>query len=218
MQFLFVIILFAGLSFGISRFFKTFKKKANDKQLKQDVEQMRLAIAQRTDELVPWSTEEMELLSLEHVEERLKRGNVANKAGFLTSIYQEPMIAYNYKKYGSKYNSVVYAKTSDREFVYRIRDKGIQIYLDNQPLGILQTNGVLYDPKKKMIARMNHQKEELLNPILVKNREVGNLVNPAITEKMNPRAFDLLSPMESEEEDIFLSLAVLQLVLNAVEK
>lgn len=218
MQFLFVIILFMGLSFGITRFFKAFRGEKGDRGLKKDVEQMRSAIAERAASLIPWDQEEMKLLSLEHVNNRLKRGDVATKSGTLVSIYQEPMVAYNYKKYGSKRNAVIYAKTSNRAYIYRIKSQGIQIYLDEQPLGILQMNGVLYAPNKKMIAQLNLQPDELLSPILVKNREVGNLVNPKIVDKVNPRAFDLVSQMQSDEEDIFLSLSILQLVLNAVAK
>ncbi len=216
---LFTVAVAAGFFYAIRRLLKLIRHtQPNENQVRNDVEKMRLSLAATTDDLVPWNDEEMELLSLEHVNKKLRRGNIAEAEGTLVSIYQEPMINYGYKKYISPHNAVLYAKTSNREYIYRIRKKGIQIYLDNEPMGVLKSDGVLYNRRKKRIAQIHKQKNEPLNPIIVNNREIGNLVNPKLTDKVNPRAFDLLTPMEKQEEDVFLSVAILELVMNAMSK
>jgi hypothetical protein len=90
--------------------------------------------------------------------------------------------------------------------------------MNNEPLGLLRTNGILYTPDKRDVAQIKPNKQELYTPILVNNKEKGNLINPDKTEKEVPRAFELLAPMKKEEEDYFLSLAILELSMRNITK
>lgn len=217
--FLFVALTsFAAIIYFAARklisLFKNFRP--NDNNVKKDIDKFRLALAARTEDLVPWNEEEMQLLSLREVEQRIKNRGAKEIEGTLKSIYQEPMIQYAYKKYVQPTNAVLIAKTSNREFIYRIRKKGIQIYMNNTPLGLLRKNGVLYTPDNKGVAQIKQNKEAYSIPILVNNQEKGSLLNQEKTEKEFPRAFELLAPMQKKEEDYFLSIAILELAMRNV--
>ena len=134
----------------------------------------------------------------------------------MLSIYQEPMIQYAYKKYANSKNAVLLAKTSNREFIYRIHKKGIQIYLNNEPLGVLKRDGILYSKANRPLAQIKPNNDAFSTPILVNNIEKGNLVNPKRSERENPRAFELIAPMQGKEEDYFLSLAMLELSMRNI--
>ena len=188
----------------------------SDNNVKKDVDRFRAALSARTEELVPWNEEEMQLLSLQEVEQKIKKRSTKEIEGTLKSIYQEPMVRYAYKKYVQPSNAVLVATTSDREFIYRIRKKGIQIYLNNKPLGLLRKNGILYTPDNKGVAQIKQNKEAFSIPILVNNQEKGSLLNQGKTEKEFPRAFELLAPMQRKEEDYFLSIAVLELAMRNI--
>lgn len=221
--FIFRLIIFgllvAFVSFAARRLFGMIKNyQPNEKNVKKDVDNFRLALTARNEDLVPWNNEEMELLSLKEVEQKISKSGTKTVEGTLLSIYQEPMVQYAYKKYVQQNNAVLIAKTSNREYIYRIRKKGIQIYMNNEPLGLLRTNGVLYTPDKKGVAQIKPNKQELYTPILVNNVEKGNLINPDRTEKEVPRAFELLAPMQKKEEDYFLSLAILELSMRNITK
>ena len=63
---------------------------------------MKKLLAPQIEELIPWSGEEINLLSLKDgTVERKKRGTTVVQGTF-NSIYHEPMITYAYKKYMSK--------------------------------------------------------------------------------------------------------------------
>jgi hypothetical protein len=212
-------LLVAAVWFAARRLFSMLKNyQPNEKNVKKDVDTFRLALSARNQDLVPWNKEEMELLSLKEVEQKITKGGTKTVEGTLLSIYQEPMVQYAYKKYVQQNNAVLIAKTSNREYVYRVRKKGIQIYMNNEPLGLLRTNGILYTPDKRDVAQIKPNKQELYTPILVNNKEKGNLINPDKTEKEVPRAFELLAPMKKEEEDYFLSLAILELSMRNITK
>jgi hypothetical protein len=184
----------------------------------KDLATMKADIGQWASELVPWSREEMELLSFSQVKNIVKKNIGTHAKGIFTSIYHEPLIAYSFKKYVSgKLNALLYARTSAHEFEYRISDKGTQVIVDGRALGILQ-NGLLYGSNNRLLARVNKSEELALRPVLVNGREVGNLVARNRANKINPRAFEYLDQqMDETEETIFLSLAILDLVTQEIK-
>ena len=60
---------------------------------------MRTEIAPYVEDLVPLESEELELMSLNQLNQSLKKGMTTTAKGVFTSIYQEPLVAYSYKKY-----------------------------------------------------------------------------------------------------------------------
>lgn len=214
---IFLIAFVSFISFAFRRLFGLIKNyRPNEKSVKQDVEKFRLGLSARNQELVPWSNEEMELLSLKEVEQKINNRGSKEVEGTLLSIYQEPMVQYSYKKYVQQNNAVLLAKTSDREYIFRMHKKGIQIYLNNEPLGLLRKNGILYTPSNKTVAQIKPSKEAYATPILVNNVEKGSILNPDKTDREMPRAFELVSPMKRKEEDYFLSLAILELAMRNI--
>jgi hypothetical protein len=102
--------------------------------------------------------------------------------------------------------------------VYQLSKKNIQIYLNNQPLGTLRPNGVLYDLNNRGVAEIQQDKTAYAVPIMVKNEEKGALVNLEKSTRENPRAFELLSPMPSADTDYFLALSLLELTMQNIMK
>ncbi len=126
-------------------------------------------------------------------------------------------MAYSYKKYiSSGVDAILYARSANHEFAYRIKNGEVKIVIDNELVGIMKQNGVVYGKsKKRMIARINREGNELI-PILVKDREVGNIVKalpPGTSTPLNDRAFSFIKEdIDDEEKKIFISLAILELV------
>jgi hypothetical protein len=187
-------------------------------KIKADLQKMKEEIQPFIDELVPWTKEEMELLSLNQINKKVKKGIITTAKGVITSIYHEPLIAWSYKRYVSPdNNAVIYARSSHHEFVFRIRKDKTEFKIDNQIIGSLRENGVLYSAKtKKLLARINRHPDELLLPVLVGEKEVASLINPKLTTRTNPRAFEFLSEMDKEEEAVLLSLAIYEFVKNEI--
>ncbi|MBI5915998.1 MAG: hypothetical protein HY842_11510 [Bacteroidetes bacterium] len=138
--------------------------------------------------------------------------------GIFTTIYHEPVVVWAYRKYvGQKENGLLYARTSNKEFVYRLKNGGIEMVIGDQLVGILNEQGILFNHKgDKQIAQINRQNEGLLLPVKVKEKLVGGLANPARKQQSNARAFQNLSKMEKEEEELFLSLSILEMVRREV--
>lgn len=185
-----------------------------------DFRKMRDEIKQWSNQLVPWTKEEMSLLSLRQVNQSVKRGMVKTAKGIFTSIYHEPLIVYSYRRYiARKENAILYARTSKHEFAYRIGKKGIDVNIDGQYAGVLKENGGFYGGRRnRLLARINRDDELELHPVVIGDKEVASVQNPNKTAKHNPRAFKFLQPMEEKEEKTFMALAILEIVQESLKE
>jgi len=190
-------------------------------RLNQDLDKMRTELQPWVEKLVPWNQEEMELFSLNQINQTIKKSVATTAKGMFTSIYHEPMMAYAYKKYVSpNLNAILLVRSKKHEFVYRFKKDKIQIMADGEALGTLKEDGILYGTKRgKVLGQIGQNREKLLLPVVVKEREIAHLTNPKLNTQPNPRAFDLLSDeMSEEEEKIFLALGSLEVVSASINK
>ncbi|MEM9821334.1 MAG: hypothetical protein AAF985_09690 [Bacteroidota bacterium] len=186
------------------------------RKVQSDLRKTREEIQPWINELIPWKADELNLLSLNQVNRAFKKGIVTTMKGVFTSIYQEPMVTYAYRRYFSpQEDALLYARTAHREFVYRIKKGEVMISIDQQLVGVVRENGKLYRVKSsQLLAQIDRDKDELMLPITIKDREVAGLIKPQHAMNVNARAFEFVSEMPEEEEALLLSLSILELVKN----
>jgi hypothetical protein len=173
-------------------------------------------------ELVPLSKEELDLLSHGQQKHAVSKRFGYQAKGVYTSIFHEPLLAYNYRKYlGKKRNALLYARTHQHEYVYWVRNGRTTLYIDGQEVGRIEANGILHGLKTgKELARIHAGGNQKLLPVKVGDREVGSLTpKPGSAVKgLNERAFEFLrEDMTEKEELLFLALAVKTLVEGNLE-
>ena len=194
--------------------------KPSRRKREQDLREMRKLILSSIPELIPWSHEERNLLSFERIDSRTRRLSGRRAEGYFKNIYHEPVVAYEYRRYLSpKRYALLLMRTTEHEWVYYLQPDKISVYMDDDYLGDLTDTGILYDAKsRRAVARLSPDPEVHLQKVLVQGREVGNLINPAHDDRFNPRAFELLQPMNEREEGYFLALSLLQMTAVAAEE
>ncbi|MFQ5447909.1 MAG: hypothetical protein ACE5FF_13355 [Saprospiraceae bacterium] len=210
-----LIAILALSGAGIYLALKTLQNyKPGRRKIQKDLEQIKTRLHPLVKDLVPWNREEMEQLSLNQIHKSKKKGVVTTVQGVFTTIYHEPVIVYSYRKYVSpSENALIYARTSKHELIYRVKNDKVEVVINNHLVGIVNEKGVLTDNKgRNMLAQITRSGKELLLPVKIGNKEVGNVVNPKYAKKVNPRAFEFVGPMQEEEEALFLSLSVLELI------
>jgi hypothetical protein len=208
-----------GLLF-LMRVFANFKP--GERKLQADLQKMREEIGQYGGELAPIDKQELDLFALDQVNRVLKKRATLTAKGIFTTIYHEPVAAYSYKRYvSSKLNALLYVRTAEREYVYRFKDKEVQIIVNNRPLGTIKENGVLYSAADgKMIARINREGTQGLLPVVTPSRELGSIVAtlPGAKPVLSTRAFEFVKEnFNEEEETLFLSIGLLELVKRSVD-
>ncbi len=213
------LILALGM-IGIAVLMKTLQNyRPGRTKIQADLNKIRAELAPLVADLVPWTAEEMEQLSFNQIKKSIKNGLVKTSKGVLTTIYHEPVIAWAYKKYVSrKENGLLYARTSNQEFIYRIKNGEVEMVVGEHLVGVLNQQGFLVDQKgNKQLAQISKNEDNLVLPVLVNNKLVGSMSNPQRKQKGNVRAFQHLVKLDKEEEEIVLSLSILELVKREIE-
>ncbi len=208
----FVASVLVGSTFFLSKFLPNFN--AGPKKVREDLAKMKKEMQTEIAALVPWSEEEKVLLSLQNETTGKRSGVTKTYSGKFSSVYHEPLIVWRMKEYaGGKLSKLIYARTSHQEFTYRVTKEGIDIAVGDYFVGVYRKDHVLYDPKKNQpYARVKRDVTRDYFPVYIKNEEVGNLQNPLKAEKVNPRAFGLLTNMDEETEAIFLAIAIVEML------
>lgn len=215
---LFVIIglILAFLGVNVLRtLFTNFRPSKN--KIQEDIRQMRAEIEPFVNQLVPLDNEELELFSLNQLNQSLKKGITTQLKGIYTSIYQEPLVAYSYKKYLGGY-ALLYARTATREIIYKISKKETKVAVNQNYYGTVR-NGALYGKNKRQaLAQVNRNSNELALPILVENQEIAMLNPLSINNTPQPRAFRYVKDnINEEQEQAFMTLAILEMVRGQVD-
>lgn len=214
-------LLVAGAGvYLLSKVFPNFKP--GEKKIQADLLQLKSDLEPLASQLVVLETKDLELLANEESDRSVKKGFVVNSKGCFNTIFHEPVIAYNMKKYISKgTDAALYARTTKREFFYWIRDKGTKIVVDNQYLGIFENGEILVGGRKnRMIARLQRNAEDHL-PVIIEGREVASLVREEDRKKqvLSTRIFAFVrDQMTPEEEAILLALTIYELVMRSAAK
>ena len=214
---LLIFVLAIGfIIFHLVKFFFTINSSSGQKR--RDVEQLKLQMSEMVKELVPLNNKELELLSVNQSGVSVSRGLNSVKTGAFTSVYHEPLVAYAYKQY--KYpadHSILLVSTSEDDYIYMSEGETTKVFLSNSELGIIDSDGNMYDPRtKKQMARIEADHVLSSHPVKVEGKEVGEIVNVRLNESPNPRAYQFLEPMNEREEDIFKALTFLSLVEESV--
>jgi len=220
MRFLFAILmlilltgsLIVGIFYLIAKMIGRINFNPESQAWKKTLEGLRSKLkSQAAGALVPWDKEMLSLLSLNR--SNLKKPGFFNSTseGVFTTIFPEPVLAYAEQKSGT--NSVIIARTSDREFIFRLKGKETEIWLDGQPFG-LYTDGALLAPGKgsKLMARLDDRPDESQSPLILGNNPALTLGNRERASSPNPRVLTLLRELSPEEENTALALALLRLI------
>lgn len=185
----------------------------NDNAAFRDVlEQLRQQVKTLMPELVPWDGEMFSLLSLQQQPVRGKGSFRPTAMGYLLSIFQEPVVAFAAQAAGK--NKVVLARVHDREYVFRKKDKEVEVWLNGEPFG-LYTDGALLSTGKtaQLLARLEEKPSEQHSEVLLSNGRSVSLTNRERASGPNPRAAVLVKELTREEENAALAIALLRLLV-----
>lgn len=216
------ILLLAITVGGLGLLFTVLTKfSPGEKRIREELKRMQAEMDGWVGELVPIDRKELELFSLTQIKNSVKKRFTTSGKGIYTTIFEEPIVAYSYKRYlGKNAHALLYCRTAEHEYAYWIRPKGVQVVIDNKLVGTFKEDkGVLYSAQsKKMLARINRD-DKKMSPIVVGEREVASVVKalPAAKADISARAFQFVrEDLTEEEEKLLLSISLLEMVKESV--
>jgi len=183
-------------------------------RVRKEVEKLLSSFKPMFSELVPIDAKELELFSHSHVKQEAKGGLSKTAKGIVVSIYEEPLVAYAYKRYnGKKENAVLLVRTANREIFFRIRNQQVQVTLNNQAIGIIERNGVLYSPGNfQPMAKIEKKGRTESFPINVEGKEVATMIPKDPSMKVYQRALQFVGELNQREELLLIIMLIWDVV------
>lgn len=129
--------------------------------------------------------------------------------GVFSTIYKEPVLVFAGQKTGK--TAAIVARTSDKEFIFRLKGKETEIWQDGQPYAVYMDGTLLSAGKQsRLLAKLETDTELRQWPVLLGQGEAAMLTNADRVVSPIPRALTLLRSLQPEEEQALLVLAILQ--------
>lgn len=189
------------------------------RKINQDLALMRQVMKPFQTRLIPFREEsELELMSLNLDFRSQKQGFDKIVAGTIQSIYAEPMVVFSYKEYikGVR-EALLCCRTSDTEFIFRIKKQNVDVYFNGNQVALIDQHNTMHGLKSRgVLGRIRPYSNDLLS-IIVRDKEVGQMFNPLRPHAFQQRAFTLLSRLNDEEEAIFISLSLYEMLTRTLE-
>lgn len=184
-------------------------------KINSDVSKFRTLAQTHQPNLVPWTQEELELVSHTEINRVTRKGFGRSAQALVESIYHEPMFYYYYKEYpATKKSSILLAQTHNYEFVYRIRAKETQVFINEEYFGSLQNDGTLLAEDKRTVLGGIDRTNHLRCPIYADNVMLGSVVLPEHDTAINARAFDVDEKMSEHQFIVFMTLGIYDIVMH----
>lgn len=186
-------------------------------RITRDLASMRHDLAPWKEKLVPIMPREWELLSSYYIPQERRKRKGAPEKGLFSTIYQEPVIAWSFKDYpGKKQTSLLVARTSKQEYLYKRTGSDTELIIGPYKVGTIGSDGKLISSRKRELLAQLDRATGTYIPVMVYGKEAGAIALPGDTYVPMPRAFAFVNEMAENEMELFLSLAIFELVRQKI--
>ena len=185
----------------------------NKNRIHLDILAMREETKEWRAQLIPWTKEENDLLSLTQTNKAVKTKIGKITKGLFNSIFHEPMMLYAYKEYlPNGKSALLFSAINNREYFYLIKKKSVIIYINNDVVGTLKDSGELISADgKRILAKVDREKTDLI-PIYIGERQGGYFQDPDTADTINPRAIQIIDDLNESEEMVFFAIATYEII------
>jgi hypothetical protein len=206
-----IVAILAGIFF-LLRFLRNVQP--DDTALEQDLKELKASIAEFKGGFVPME----EGISASQIDHIIEKNNQRSGKGVFMSPSSNPVFAYAFRNYiGPTKNNLIYILALDHDYIFRTNSKGTEVTVDNQKIGLIRSNGMLYDIRNNEVAQIKRQGGAAENnTIILNNKEVAKIALPDSIAKIE--AIEITGvDLNAEQKQTINTLAVFELINNMGE-
>lgn len=207
---IFNIILFSVLLFVVMQLFSFYAgTKSAKRQRQRDLRYLRSLINEFKDGLIPFEESEFKLLSTNPVIKKSKRTRASFSRGVLSTIYQEPLIAFSFKESFRDGKQILLAQSDKNSYQLSNRGAVTEAFVDDVLIGIINDQNEFFDTNKNKIAGIQQPLGEKYAKIFLHDKDTAHInVKGSDTISESERVFSLFHDFKHEdsEEMVLLTL------------
>ena len=205
------IVVFIMAVFLMNKMFIGFRP--GSKKVNTDVSRFRAHAEKWKDALVPWTHEEITLFSWNEINKVKKRGFGRTFEAVIESIYHEPMLYYYYKEYpSSRKNAIIFAQSHQYEFVFRIRKKGVQVFINEEFTGTIGDDGSFYHEGERQLLGKVDRYDATRKTVTIGDQVAGSITLPLLDSSVNQRVYDMDIKLDDQQKPLFMALTLFYVI------
>ena len=209
-----ILVVIGGVAGGILFFFKQLAGSGQWRKgiVEKDLNLLKESISKLKRDLVDLDEEELPLLSLKQKRSKVRMKSKKLLAGTFQSIYEENLVSYSTMTYQSGHHLIV-AQTSEQEFVYRLKNKITDVYVNGSFVGQLNDKGELIHPvHKNVIAEIDNSFGNKFQVVTKDGSKMAKLLNPLVKHDDHERVLNDIEIAREDDRLILLSLTFLNMI------
>lgn len=189
--------------------------KSIKRQWQRDLRYLKSLIGEFKDGLIPFEESEFKLLSINPVLKKSKRTSATYSRGVLSTIYQEPLIAFSFKE-NYKDDKLVLLAQSDKNS-YQLNFTGLQTeaFVDDKPVGIINDRNEFIDINNNKVAGIQQSIGEKYARIFLNDKDTAHInVKGTDSVSESERVFSLFHDFKHEDSDEMILLTLYYLFIE----
>jgi hypothetical protein len=185
-------------------------------RLKRDIKLLNQQLKDFLEGLIPFSTDELKLLSAQSITKMSRKGVSIIYKGYLSTIYQEPLFAFAIINYTSRDQALMIVRSSLHEYRFHFVEDHIVLHYDDNNYGVIEEDGKLFDAEGKFVlAYLDYNSSTQHAVIMAHGSELAHLnLNDADGKPLSERAFSVFHEFVEKDSEKLIFLSLYQILLK----
>lgn len=218
-SFIISLIFFAVVLYVLMQMLSFFMgTKSMRRQLQRDLKTLDRLMGEFKDGLIPFEGDEFKLLSANPIIKKNKKSNSVFSRGVLSTIYQEPLLAFSLKENSRDNNILLLAHSNKNKYQLNFKEGETDVYLNEEHIGFITENHEFIDTTDNMVGRIEQSVGDKYAKILLHDVDTAH-INIKGDQSLgdSERVFSLFHDFnhEDSEEMVLLTLYYLFIEKNA---
>jgi|GEM_PF-721709 len=214
-SFIISLIFFAAVLYILMLMLSFFVgTKSVRRQMERDLKTLDRLMGEFKDGLIPFEEDEFKLLSSNPVVKKSKKSNVLFSRGVLSTIYQEPLLAFSLKENRRDNNVLLLAHSDKNKYQLNFKDGETDVYLNEEHIGFISNNHEFIDNSNEVVGRIEQQLGDKYAKVLL--HEVDTAHINVFTQNMgeSERVFSLFHDFKHEDSEEMVLLTLYYLFIE----
>ena len=215
-SFIIALIFFSVVLYILMQVFSFFMgTKSGRRQMQRDLNQLDKLMGEFKDGLIPFEEDEFKLLSSNPVVKQNKKSNSVFSRGVLSTIYQEPLLAFSLKENKRDNNILLLAHSDKNKYQLNYKEGETDVFINEEHVGYITKNHEFIDGSNKVVARIDQETGEQYAKILQHDTDTAHInVKGSQGVGDNERVFSLFHDFKHEDSEEMVLLTLYYLFIE----
>ncbi len=180
------------------------------RQLQRDIKSLKKQMECFKESIIPFELEEYKILSYKPVIKKKSRGRTIFHKGFLSTIFQEPILSFASKERKYSSNILVLVESSTHDYLFQYQNNETVVYLNGDVYGKIDSEFNLIDNEGTLVGKLIINYNEAYHTIEIGGHDVAhiNALEPDSKSSESDRLFSLFHDFKADDTEELLIISL----------